>query len=185
MSSLNVVRVPTCKSAKQKTQFEEPSVFINFCHNSILSERIHSEIEKLNWGVIDRIDEIPLKKISGKKPGKKLYIHFSGWNTDCSEAESARKKLLSGETIQIIYDSPWYWNAKMSNSKKIYSTKKSKIKNGKKIQQKKTFVLGSTTGWKTRNGRSTSTANDIDNKLENLRRGYASFVPGGVLIPES
>tara|TARA_A100001015_G_scaffold319684_1_gene443376 strand:- start:16 stop:579 length:564 start_codon:yes stop_codon:yes gene_type:complete len=114
------VVVPPAKSKKKIIQLDDdqtPSVFIPFCFANVTKDRIAGAFERLGWGEIDRIDEIAIKIIPGKKRIKKVFVHFKKWN-DCEEAQHWRQKYLNGEEIKIVYDGEWYWKTKASTAPK-------------------------------------------------------------------
>jgi len=84
-----------------------PRVFIN-----ITEVRIRQVFDDLCIGKINRID---IKERNNEKGEsfKRVYIHFDKWFWN-EEAQSARRKLLSGKEIKIVYDNPWFWKVSAS-----------------------------------------------------------------------
>ena len=90
------------------------------CTNpSICIPRIESDINRQNinnifknFGTVERIDIVN----SGRK-SRKAFIHFKRWNhTDLLS------RLENGDTVNLIYNFPWYWKCRKSNlSKPIYT----------------------------------------------------------------
>jgi hypothetical protein len=90
------------------------------CTNpSICIPRIESDINRQNinnifknFGTVERIDIVN----SGRK-SRKAFIHFKRWNhTDLLS------RLENGDTVNLIYNFPWYWKCRKSNlPKPIYT----------------------------------------------------------------
>ena len=57
--------------------------------------------------VIDKVDEY-------NKQYKKIFIHFNKW-PDTDYAKGVKNALVSGKTIKVVYQYPWYWKCVMSN----------------------------------------------------------------------
>ena len=104
---------PTIKLTNAQT----PSIYIPFCFANISKERILGAFERLGWGEIDRIDEIAMKPVPGKKQIKKVFVHFKQWEPS-SSPQHWRQKYLNGEEIKIVYDGEWYWKTKASTAPK-------------------------------------------------------------------
>jgi hypothetical protein len=98
-----------------------PSVCIPRVFSNITQERVKRVFEELNLGSIKKIDMLERTHEKGET-FKRVFIHFDHWN-DYGQAVEARKKLLSGKEIKIVYDDPWFW----------------KVSENKFIQNKKTF----------------------------------------------
>jgi hypothetical protein len=88
------------------------------CTNpSICIPRIESDINRQNinnifknFGTVDRIDIVN----SGRR-ARKAFIHFKRWNhTDLLS------RLENGDTVNLIYNFPWYWKCRKSNLPKPY-----------------------------------------------------------------
>lgn len=88
-----------------------PRVYSNMNESHI--RRIFNE---LNIGLLDHIDVISKNNDKGDKFNR-VYIHFKRWNQN-EQGIYARKRLLNGKEIKIIYDDPWFW--KISAYKENY-----------------------------------------------------------------
>ena len=84
-----------------------PILCIPRVHRTINEGRIRDIFEELNMGILDRID-IVIKKKCDKDNFNRVFIHYREWN-DSENARIARKRLLEGKEIKIIYDEPWFW----------------------------------------------------------------------------
>lgn len=96
----------------------QPSLCIPRVFNNITDSKIRQVFDELGLGRISRID-IKERKNEKGDPVKRVYIHFEKWFWN-ENAQSARKKLISGKEIKIVYDNPWFW--KVSASKWAPST---------------------------------------------------------------
>lgn len=86
-----------------------PRTFIN-----ITRSHVYKTINDLNLGVIDHIDMVRRKNEKGED-FQRVFIHFSKWHSN-SVADRARKLLLSGKEIKVIYDDPWFWKISANRS---------------------------------------------------------------------
>ena len=90
----------------------QPSLCIPRVFNNIEESRIRSVFDELALGEIHHIDVIARKNEKGE-PFKRVYVHFKTWYGN-TVSQAARKKLLSGKEIKIVYDNPWFWKASMN-----------------------------------------------------------------------
>ena len=59
---------------------------------------------------IDRIDIVPY---SQQLDTFRIFVHFNYWPNDPTSI-AIRKRLLDGETVKIVYDTPWLWKCAAS-----------------------------------------------------------------------
>ena len=111
----------------------QPSLCIPRVFNNITELRIRKIFNELSLGKISRIDMIEHKNEKGTF--NRVYIHFEKWFLN-EEAQIARRKLILGKEIKIIYDNPWFW--KVSASK--WEPPKSQISQVKVITSKKNLA---------------------------------------------
>ena len=99
----------------------QPSLCIPRVFSNIDEKRIRDVFEKLDLGKIHHIDILDRKNEKGET-FKRIFIHFEKWYWN-SNAQEARRRLLSGKDIKIVYDNPWFWkvSANKANNKE-YST---------------------------------------------------------------
>ena len=85
----------------------QPSLCIPRVFNNITEARIYQVFDKLGLGKISRLD---IKERQNKKGEtfKRVYVHFDKWFLN-EDAQAARRKLVSGKEIRIVYDNPWFW----------------------------------------------------------------------------
>jgi hypothetical protein len=57
--------------------------------------------------VVHHVDIIERKNEKGET-FKRAYVHFSKWLWN-ENAQTARRKLIEGKEIKIVYDNPWFW----------------------------------------------------------------------------
>ena len=87
----------------------QPSLCIPRVFNNIDEPRIRRVFDELGLGKIHHIDIVERKNEKGE-PFKRVYIHFEKWFWN-EDAQAARRKLISGKEIKIVYDNPWFWKA--------------------------------------------------------------------------
>ena len=83
------------------------SVCIPRIESNIIRQKIQDTFE--NFGAVDRIDIVN----SGKK-SKKAFIHFKRWYFKKYCCVNFLDRLQKGETVNLVYDFPWYWQCRKS-----------------------------------------------------------------------
>ena len=63
-------------------------------------------------GTVERVD-IVRKKNHEDDNFCRIFVHFRYWPTT-GDAVELRDRLVAGETIKIVYDSPWFWKCSAS-----------------------------------------------------------------------
>lgn len=101
-------------SAQQQTSIDlsivpnnVPSLCIPRVYANITERRIREIFGELFLGEISRIDMIRKKSDKGENFNR-VFIHFTTW-FGSENADYARKRLLSGNEIKVVYDNPWFW----------------------------------------------------------------------------
>ena len=84
-----------------------PSLCIPRVYPNIKEERIRKIFQELALGELERIDIVNKTSEKGEKFNR-VFIHFKTWYAE-GNAEVARKRLIEGKDIKIIYDDPWFW----------------------------------------------------------------------------
>ncbi len=90
----------------------QPSLCIPRVFNNITESKIRQVFDELGLGKLSRID-IKERKNEKGETFKRVYIHFDKWFWN-EAAQSARRKLVSGKEIKIVYDNPWFWKVSAS-----------------------------------------------------------------------
>lgn len=90
----------------------QPSLCIPRVFNNITEARIRQVFDDLGLGKISRIDIKERKNEKGDS-FKRVYVHFDKWFWN-EDAQAARRKLVSGKEIKIVYDNPWFWKVSAS-----------------------------------------------------------------------
>jgi hypothetical protein len=85
----------------------QPSLCIPRVFNNINEIRIRQVFDELKLGSINHIDIVERKSEKGDS-FKRVYVHFNKWFWN-EDAQAARRKLISGKEIKIVYDNPWFW----------------------------------------------------------------------------
>ena len=75
--------------------------------NNITEARIRKVIDDLGLGCISQI-EINERRSNNGETFKRVCVHFEKWYWN-EDAKAARRKLISGKEIKIVYDNPWFW----------------------------------------------------------------------------
>ena len=90
----------------------QPSICIPRVFNNITDKKIRQVFDELSLGKISRID-IKERKNEKGEVFNRVYIHFEKWFWN-EDAQTARRKLILGKEIKIIYDKPWFWKVSAS-----------------------------------------------------------------------
>ena len=90
----------------------QPSLCIPRVFNNITEARIRQVFDELGLGKISRVDVKERKNEKGES-FKRVYVHFEKWFWN-EDAQAARRKLVSGKEIKIVYDNPWFWKVSAS-----------------------------------------------------------------------
>jgi hypothetical protein len=101
-------------SNASKTNFDlnylaenQPSMCIPRVFENISERQVRDVFEQLDLGQLDHIDIIERKSEKGEKY-KRIFIHFSKWYWN-DEACAARRRLIEGKDIKVVYNMPWFW----------------------------------------------------------------------------
>ena len=92
----------------------EPSICIPRVFPNITWQRVKEAFEKLEFGTIERVDMVNKTSPKGQAI-KRVFIHFSKWNTENPKATEARRKMMEGGHLEFTYDKPWFWRCYKSN----------------------------------------------------------------------
>ena len=90
----------------------QPSLCIPRVFNNITEARIRQVFDDLGLGKISRID-IKERKSEKGETFRRVYVHFDKWFWN-EDAQAARRKLISGKEVKIVYDNPWFWKVSAS-----------------------------------------------------------------------
>jgi hypothetical protein len=90
----------------------QPSICIPRVFNNITEARVRNVFDDLGLGKISRVDVKERKNEKGET-FKRVYVHFDKWFWN-EDAQAARRKLISGKEIKIVYDNPWFWKVSAS-----------------------------------------------------------------------
>lgn len=85
----------------------QPSLCIPRVFSNIKEDFIRNTFDKLGLGKIQRIDLIERRTERGEVYNR-VFIHFEKWFWN-ADAQEARKRLITGKDIKIVYDNPWFW----------------------------------------------------------------------------
>jgi hypothetical protein len=96
----------------------EPSIFISHVFPN-KAEMVYETFAEL-FGA-NHIEDVDV--VNHEHNGQdicRVYVHFKKWPTT-PEFERLRNRLLNGETVQIVYDEPWYWKCVASKLPRVTS----------------------------------------------------------------
>jgi hypothetical protein len=85
----------------------QPSMCIPRVFENISERQVREVFEQLDLGQLDHIDIIERKSEKGENY-KRIFIHFSKWYWN-DEACTARRRLIEGKDIKVVYNMPWFW----------------------------------------------------------------------------
>jgi len=76
-----------------------PVICIPRLNNKNISKNFIKNIfRQYQWGVIYKVDII----------NNKAFIYFKSWNNN-EKTQIIKNRFLKGETLNIIYNNPWFW----------------------------------------------------------------------------
>jgi len=94
----------------------EPSICIPRTLSNVGWRDVKETFELLfGKGTIERVDIVSQR--NSDTPFCKIFVHFRYWATD-EQTQSIRKRLIDGETIKVVYDTPWFWKCSASRTPK-------------------------------------------------------------------
>lgn len=85
----------------------QPSLCIPRVFTDITSEFIRKTIEQVGLGKVARVDLLERRSPKGEVY-QRAFIHFEKWHWN-PNAQDARKRLITGNDIKIVYNNPWFW----------------------------------------------------------------------------
>jgi hypothetical protein len=91
-----------------------PSICIPWMFSTISLGQIQAVFEDLNFGDIEKIDIIKKEDRNGRNY-QTVFVHLA-WAVDNSHVSRVRDILLAGDEVPIVYDDPWFWKIRASNS---------------------------------------------------------------------
>lgn len=94
-----------------------PSICIPRTWSNVTWDLVKDAFEEiLGGGCIERVDVVKRQHKDGTEFNK-IFIHFKAW-PDTEYAQSIRQKIMTGKTIKVVYQFPWYWKCMMSYAPK-------------------------------------------------------------------
>jgi hypothetical protein len=85
----------------------QPSLCIPRVFTNIDEVFIRKTIENVGLGKVSRVDLLERRSPKGELY-KRAFIHFEKWHWNPA-AQEARKRLITGKDIKIVYNNPWFW----------------------------------------------------------------------------
>lgn len=103
------------------TIITEPSICIPRALANVSWKEVKDIFEQLiGVGSVERID---LVRSKNDEQFCRIFVHFRSWPVNKPEVSDMRDRLLSGETIKLVYDQPWFWKCVQSRIAKPERTK--------------------------------------------------------------
>lgn len=103
-----------CSNLYSSATPSQPAICIPRVFPNITRRRILAIFGKLALGDVCRIDMVSRVGQDGREFFR-VFVHLV-WS-DNEAAVEARKALVAGDEVKIIYDDPWFWKLRASNSK--------------------------------------------------------------------
>lgn len=108
----------SCETSMSSISINEPSIFISHVFPNKAECVYDTFAELFGEKYIDDVD-IVTHTFNGHEVCR-VYVHFKMWPTE-PKFQRLRTRLLNGETVQIVYDEPWYWKCVASKLPRITS----------------------------------------------------------------
>lgn len=102
--------------ASQSVNRSNPSICVPRVFPNITWKRVKAVFEELGLGEVERVDMVNKTNDKGEK-FKRVFVHFKRWHKN-DTANAVKAKLLSGDSVKVVYDDPWFWKVFMSNAPK-------------------------------------------------------------------
>ena len=107
-------RSDDCAALYSSATPTEPAICIPRVFPNITRRRILAIFKNLGLGDVCRIDMVPRVAHDGNEFFR-VFVHIAWFEND--NAVDARRALLADEEVKIMYDDPWFWKLRKSNSK--------------------------------------------------------------------
>ena len=92
----------------------EPSICIPRTLNNRPWYEVKNVFESLiGKGTVERVDIVRSKNTNDYQPFCRIFVHFRYW-PNTPEIMSIRQRLIDGQTIKVVYDTPWFWKCSAS-----------------------------------------------------------------------
>ena len=93
----------------------EPSICIPRTLHNVSWRDVKNTFETLfGKGTVERVDIVTDKR--SDSPFCRIFVHMRYWAVNTPEVAAVRNKLLAGETVQVVYDNPWFWKCAASRA---------------------------------------------------------------------
>jgi len=95
------------------TLITEPSICIPRTLHNVTWVKVKDAFEQvIGKGTVSRVDIVP-SKTNDSAPFCRIFVHFRYW-PNSPEIMAVRQRLLDGEMIKVVYDTPWFWKCSAS-----------------------------------------------------------------------
>ena len=95
------------------SNFAEPSICIPRTLNNITRDKVKSTFESvIGKGTVGRVDIVRSRQ---DDQFCKIFVHFKYWPKN-EDSTSIRETLIGGESVKLVYDTPWFWKCVKSNA---------------------------------------------------------------------
>ena len=93
----------------------EPSICIPRTLDNVNWRDIKDTFETLfGKGTVDCVDIVSDKR--NNSSFCRIFVHMRYWPMNNPEAVEFRQKLMDGQTVQVVYDNPWFWKCAKSRA---------------------------------------------------------------------
>lgn len=95
------------------SNFAEPSICIPRTLNNITRDKVKSTFESvIGKGTVGRVDIVRSRQ---DDQFCKIFVHFKYWSKN-EDGTSIRETLIGGDSVKLVYDTPWFWKCVKSNA---------------------------------------------------------------------
>ena len=99
----------------------EPSICIPRTLANVTWFQVKDTFEQLmGRGTVERVD-IVAQNGDDKQPFCRIFVHFRYW-PNTPEISAIRERLIGGEVLKVVYDTPWFWKCSASRIPKPVKT---------------------------------------------------------------
>lgn len=86
-------------------KLDNPILYISYVENTLTRDQIRKIFDRLNMGVIYKIDKIQHPQNENMN---RVFIHYKKWN-DTENSIVTRKRLQNDQNIKVFYNEPYFW----------------------------------------------------------------------------
>jgi hypothetical protein len=93
---------------------KSPTLCIPRVSTSVNRKMVEAVFNKTRIGKVAKVDIVTRNNLKTMETYNQVFIHFKRWNVDDVRVKAIRDKLMSGGSLKVVYDLPWFWKCSAS-----------------------------------------------------------------------